>query len=41
MMHEIIIGFSGAIAMNLTVCKKTSGKVREETGVMIYINVAI
>ena len=41
MMHEIIIGFSGAIAMNLTVFKKTSGKVMEETGVMVYINVAI
>ena len=32
MMHAIVIGCSGAIAMNLTVCKKTSLKTMEATG---------
>ena len=35
MMHAIVVGSSGAIAMNLTVCKKQVEKQRRQKVVMI------
>ena len=35
MMHVIIVGFSGAIAMNLTICIKQIGKQRRCQAVVI------
>ena len=38
MMHMIIVGFSGAIAMNLTICIKQIGKQRRRQAVAITVH---
>ena len=38
MMHVIIVGFSGAIAMNLTICIKQIGKQRRRQAVAITVH---
>ena len=38
MMHAIVVGSSGAIAMNLTVCQKQVEKQRRQKVVMIKVH---
>ena len=38
MMHVIIVGFSGAIVMNLTICIKQIGKQRRRQTVVIIVH---
>ena len=38
MMHAIAVGSSGAVAMNLTVCKKQVEKQRRQKVVMITVH---
>ena len=38
MMHVMVVGSSGAIAMNLTVCKKQVEKQRRQKVVMITVH---
>ena len=38
MMHVIVVGSSGAIAMNLTVCQKQVEKQRRQKVVMITVH---
>ena len=37
-MHVIIVGFSGAIAVNLTICIKQIGKQRRQQAVAIRVH---
>ena len=41
MMHAIVVGSSGAIAMNLTVCKKQVEKQRGQKVVMITVSYSV